>query len=226
MRAKRNESVVMAALAGVLILGTLAIVALTLARSQPASPWLSRVQHRSARYELGSSAAAMQNTWARGFRELYFSGGEPMLWRDANYTLADAIVEAKRIGFFHVHVYTNGMLGVETSVDLVWVSAAIALRMPFTREMSGWWWLYWRFYDTRISLDDLDAVLGDDAPKTRWWLRAMERAGLTVHTGGYLELTEPGAFWLHLAQNHFALNYVNTLWTRARQEPWPQAVAI
>ena len=33
----------------------------------------------------------MQNAWARGFRELYFSGGEPMLWRDADYTLEDAI---------------------------------------------------------------------------------------------------------------------------------------
>ena len=57
----------------------------------------------------------MQNAWARGFRELYFSGGEPMLWRDGDHTLADAIAEAKRIGFFHVHVYTNGLLGLETA---------------------------------------------------------------------------------------------------------------
>ena len=103
---------------------------------------------------------------------------------------------------------------------------AIALRMPFAGEMSGWWWLYWRFYDTRIPLDDLDAALGNDAPKARRWLRVVEQAGLAVRHGGYLELTEPGAFWLHLAQNHFALNYVNTLWTQARREPWPQAVAI
>jgi len=65
---------------------------------------------------------AMRGAWARGFRELYFSGGEPMLWHDAGYTLADAVAEAKRIGFFHVHVYTNGLLGLETSADLVWVS--------------------------------------------------------------------------------------------------------
>ena len=32
---------------------------------------------------------------------------------------------------------------------------AIALRMPFADEMAGWWWLYWRFYDTRIPLDQL-----------------------------------------------------------------------
>jgi MoaA/NifB/PqqE/SkfB family radical SAM enzyme len=65
---------------------------------------------------------AMQHAWNRGFRELYFSGGEPMMWRDDGRTLEDAIIEAKRIGFFHVHVYTNGTLGLDTSADLVWVS--------------------------------------------------------------------------------------------------------
>jgi len=102
----------------------------------------------------------------------------------------------------------------------------IALRMPFAGQMSGWWWLYWRFYDTRIPLDDLEAALGRDAPKARRWLKAMEQAGLAVQNGSYLHLTESGAFWLHLAQNYFALNYVNTLWTRARLEAWPQVVAI
>jgi len=113
-----------------------------------------------------------------------------------------------------------------------WISAAragrmaVALRMAFAGQMSGWWWLYWRLYDTRIPLDDLDAVLGRDALKARFWLRAVEQAGLAVRQRGYIALTEPGAFWLHLAQNYFALNYVNTLWTQARREPWPRAVSI
>jgi len=103
---------------------------------------------------------------------------------------------------------------------------AVALRMPFAREMAGWWWLYWRFYDTRIPLDDLHAAFGQDALKARRWLRVVERAGLAVQHGRHLELTEPGAFWLHLVQNYFALSYVNTLWTQAQQEAWPQTVAI
>jgi MoaA/NifB/PqqE/SkfB family radical SAM enzyme len=65
---------------------------------------------------------AMRDAWSRGFRDLYFSGGEPMMWRDSQRTLPDAIAEARRIGFFHVHVYTNGLLGLEPSADLVWVS--------------------------------------------------------------------------------------------------------
>ena len=103
---------------------------------------------------------------------------------------------------------------------------ATALRLPLADEMSGWWWLYWRFYDGRIPLDELDVVLGQDAPKARRWLKVVERAGFAVHDGGHLRLTEPGAFWLHLAQNHFALSYVNTLWTEARRTPWPRLVSI
>lgn len=113
-----------------------------------------------------------------------------------------------------------------------WINATrkkrmtVALRMPFKGEISGWWWLYWRLYDTRIPMDDLDATLGKDAAKARQWLSAFERIGFAVHKNGYLELTELGSFWLHLAQNYFALRYVNTLWTEARQEPWPEVVVI
>ncbi|MDI6769292.1 MAG: radical SAM protein [Anaerolineales bacterium] len=66
--------------------------------------------------------STLQNAWRRGFRELYFSGGEPMLWHDGKRSLESAVIEARRIGFFHVHVYTNGMFGLDTSADLVWVS--------------------------------------------------------------------------------------------------------
>lgn len=66
--------------------------------------------------------AAMQKAYHRGFRELYFSGGEPMLWRDQDRTVAELILAARRIGFFHVHLYTNGSLGIDTTADLVWVS--------------------------------------------------------------------------------------------------------
>ena len=102
----------------------------------------------------------------------------------------------------------------------------VALRMPFAGHMGGWWWLYWGFYDTRVPLDPLGDVLGSDSRKARRWLSAIERAGLAHRNHGYLELTGPGAFWIHLVQNHFALTYVDTLWTAARHEAWPAAIAV
>jgi len=102
----------------------------------------------------------------------------------------------------------------------------VALWMPFSPELSGWWWLYWRLYDTRIPLDQLGGTLGRDASRVRSWLRAGELAGLASQRDGTMTLTDAGAFWLHLAQNYFALDYVNTLWTAARREPWPAAVSL
>lgn len=66
--------------------------------------------------------ALLHGAYRRGFRELYFSGGEPLLWRDGERTIEDAVLAARRLGFFHIHLYTNGTLGLETSADLVWVS--------------------------------------------------------------------------------------------------------
>lgn len=103
---------------------------------------------------------------------------------------------------------------------------AVALRMPFTSDMRGWWWLYWRLYDTTVPLDELEDVFGNGAAKARHRLRILEHTGLAAREGNLLELTEQGAFWLHLAQNYFALNYVNKLWTQARIEPWPHSIAI
>ncbi|MGE5228119.1 MAG: coproporphyrinogen-III oxidase family protein [Deltaproteobacteria bacterium] len=102
----------------------------------------------------------------------------------------------------------------------------IALHLPFSDEMAGWWWLYWRFYDTRVPLADLDRELGGDAAKARRWLRAIEACGLARRRDGALVLTDAGSFWLHLAQNHFALAYVDAVWTAGRRQPWPDAVRI
>lgn len=102
----------------------------------------------------------------------------------------------------------------------------VALWMPFSAELAGWWWLYWRLYDTRIPLEELGETLGRDAPWVRSGLRLGELAGLASRRNGTMTLTDAGAFWLHLAQNYFALDYVNTLWTAARSQPWPAAVSL
>lgn len=102
----------------------------------------------------------------------------------------------------------------------------IALRLPFAAQMSGWWWLYWRFYDARIPLAALDERLGPNAARARRWLRGIAAAGLARLDDGDLTLTDAGAFWLHLAQNHFALAAVDRLWTAGRRQPWPREVPV
>lgn len=64
----------------------------------------------------------LEKFYARGFRELYIEGGEPFLWKYAHYSLDDIITEARRIGYFHVHVYTNGSFPLISEADMLWVS--------------------------------------------------------------------------------------------------------
>ena len=72
------------------------------------------------------------DAFRRGFRELYLSGGEPMMWRDGERTVEDVIALAREIGYFHVHIYTNGTFPLESSADMLWVSCD---GLPGTNEL-------------------------------------------------------------------------------------------
>jgi MoaA/NifB/PqqE/SkfB family radical SAM enzyme len=67
-------------------------------------------------------ARKLSEHYAHGFRELYISGGEPFLWREGDRRLEDVVKLAREIGYFHVHVYTNGLSPLESSADMLWVS--------------------------------------------------------------------------------------------------------
>jgi MoaA/NifB/PqqE/SkfB family radical SAM enzyme len=60
--------------------------------------------------------------YAQGIRYLYLEGGEPYLWRDGDYHLPDIVKFAKSIGYFRVHVYTNGTVALDDSPDFTWIS--------------------------------------------------------------------------------------------------------
>ena len=54
---------------------------------QPVLPRVPRVQYRPPRYDLAAGRRRDAGApGARGFRDLYFSGGEPTLWRDGSHT--------------------------------------------------------------------------------------------------------------------------------------------
>ena len=64
---------------------------------------------------------ALDELYAAGVRLVIFEGGEPFLWRDGHYRLADLVSEAKQ-RFFSVGVTTNGTLPLDVPADVVWVS--------------------------------------------------------------------------------------------------------
>jgi MoaA/NifB/PqqE/SkfB family radical SAM enzyme len=64
----------------------------------------------------------LTDQYEQGVRHLYLEGGEPYLWRDGDYCLDDIVELARKIGYFRVHVYTNGTTRLTASPDFTWVS--------------------------------------------------------------------------------------------------------
>jgi len=64
----------------------------------------------------------LREQYAKGVRYLYLEGGEPYLWRDGSHRLPDIAKLAKRIGYYKIHVFTNGTTRLDESLDFTWVS--------------------------------------------------------------------------------------------------------
>jgi oxygen-independent coproporphyrinogen-3 oxidase len=104
-------------------------------------------------------------------------------------------------------------------------SLPVALVMPLTAMMEAWYWLYWRFYDTEVPKAALRDYFGDD-PTVRRLFKAAAALQLLTDIGDSYLLTERGAFWIHLLQNYYILNYINTVWTNAMRTPWPGRIEL
>lgn len=54
--------------------------------------------------------ATLLHAYTRGHRSLYFTGGEPMLWKDGSHDLNELVIYARELGFFDVFIFTNGTI--------------------------------------------------------------------------------------------------------------------
>jgi oxygen-independent coproporphyrinogen-3 oxidase len=102
----------------------------------------------------------------------------------------------------------------------------IALKMDFTKSMSLYHWFYWRLYDTYIPKKELFKLFGNKDRKILRILRLMKMLQLCKENKNGIALNEKGAFWLHLLQNYFSLNYINKVWSIAQKVPWPREIKI
>jgi MoaA/NifB/PqqE/SkfB family radical SAM enzyme len=81
---------------------------------------VANIYHSSMTYQ--EVEGHLREQYAKGVRYLYLEGGEPYLWRDGAYRLPDIANLAKHIGYYRVHVYTNGTTPLDEGLDFHWVS--------------------------------------------------------------------------------------------------------
>ncbi|MBU2598084.1 MAG: coproporphyrinogen III oxidase family protein [Actinobacteria bacterium] len=102
----------------------------------------------------------------------------------------------------------------------------VALKMDFTDSMTRYYWLYWRFYDTYIPKGQLFELFGKNDKNIQLLLWLINILKLGKEDAENIFLSKRGAFWLHLIQNYFVLNYINKIWSVAMKKPWPNEIRI
>ena len=99
-------------------------------------------------------------------------------------------------------------------------ACAYSLEMPLSPNIRALYSLYWDLYACRMP-NELDAGL-----KRKGVFRALATAGRIL---GFVKgevLTERGAYWTHLLQNQYMLDYINRVWSVSRNLPFPSGIRL
>ena len=104
----------------------------------------------------------------------------------------------------------------------------VALRMGVSDRLERLFWLYWRLYETTVPLADYSSLFASTLQRDFGILLGLLRSLGFVETSenDMMRLSRRGAHWVHLAQNHFALNYVSRLWPHCQADAWPGSIRI
>jgi coproporphyrinogen III oxidase-like Fe-S oxidoreductase len=102
---------------------------------------------------------------------------------------------------------------------------ALSLQLSESMQMAGW--LYWRIYETRFRTSDFRKRFQRDLNSVYGPLISlMKRLGLLYHVGDEIVLSDHGAYWLHVLQDLFSIDYISRLWGISKTDPWPRSVVL
>ena len=101
----------------------------------------------------------------------------------------------------------------------------VSLQMDMNAAMARFYWLYWRLYETRVPKDQYSQRFDGNGPLNGLLWLAMQLRLVTETANEYV-LTERGAFWIHLMQNYYVLNYIDKVWSRSMREAWPGRIEL
>lgn len=99
--------------------------------------------------------------------------------------------------------------------------------MDVSPRLERLFWIYWRLYETKIPLNSYNIRFGSDFMKGYGkWTRILEHLGYASRTEDQIALTKKGIHRIHLLQNHFALEYINRIWTAGTMENPPEEIPL
>jgi oxygen-independent coproporphyrinogen-3 oxidase len=102
---------------------------------------------------------------------------------------------------------------------------ALVLDLPERARMGKW--LYWRIYETRFATEEFRERFGRDFDQVFGrYMNLLALGGFLHRQNGEIVLTSRGAYWLHVLEDLFSIDHVETLWGAATKDPWPQKVVL
>ena len=103
----------------------------------------------------------------------------------------------------------------------------IALSIQLSRRMQMAGWLYWRVYETTFKPIDFRMRFGLDFDRVYGaYFRLFSLLGFIKENEEEIVLSDRGAYWLHVLQDLFSIDYVSKLWGSSREEAWPSRVVL
>jgi len=104
----------------------------------------------------------------------------------------------------------------------------LSLRMNVTQKMGKLFWLYWRLYETVIPKNNYKIIFKTDIYHDFGeFLKLIKFLNLIeLENDEKIVLNKKGCHWIHLAQNFFALNYVNKIWSTCQNNLYPEVIRL
>ena len=102
-----------------------------------------------------------------------------------------------------------------------------ALALVASERMRRLHWFYWSIYRLSIDSDEYRDLFGRDLDRDFGALiRTLSLLGFASHQGNTWRLNDRGADWIHRLQSLYSLTFIDQMWTRCRNEPWPDQVLL
>ncbi len=119
---------------------------------------------------------------------------------------------------FNVNEYIN-------SLEQGRMPIALSVELSERMQMAGW--LYWRIYETRFRKSDFQKRFGREFDSVFGkYLKPLSWVGLLRDDGEEVVLSDEGAYWLHVLEDLFSIDYVGKLWGVSQRDPWPERVVL
>ena len=97
---------------------------------------------------------------------------------------------------------------------------AYSLEMPMSENLLALYDLYWDLYELHLP------KVFSKALTRRGMLKFASQCARLIGLCEDEMLTQKGAYWIHLLQNQYVLNYINKVWVTSMRMPFPNIIRL